>query len=248
MPNIKRTYQDSVFKNMFEKEDKKYLLELYQALHPEDTDTKASDLIIVSLENILIDSIYNDLGFVAGDSFIILVEAQSTWCVNLIVRLFLYLAQTYHDYLYGNDIRKRKILSTTKYKNLPKPEVYILYTGEEKSTVKSEISFREEFFPNEDVCLDLTAKVITIKDDRKDIIGQYISFCKTVKDQIRKHKELNKTDALGLGDKEILMLAIKASINICINSDILSDYLNKNKMEVADMLFNTITQDEAIEI
>ena len=48
--------------------------------------------------NVLTDGIYNDLGFLSGDRFVILLEAQSLWTENIIVRALLYLAQTYHDY------------------------------------------------------------------------------------------------------------------------------------------------------
>ena len=39
---MKRTIKDSVFTDLFQ--DKKYLLQLYKALHPEDTDVTENDL------------------------------------------------------------------------------------------------------------------------------------------------------------------------------------------------------------
>ncbi len=38
------------------------------------------------LENIFTDDIYNDLGFIKGDKLMVLVEAQSTWTANIIIR------------------------------------------------------------------------------------------------------------------------------------------------------------------
>ncbi len=61
----KRTIKDSVFTNLFG--DSKYLLQFYQAIHPEDSGVKEEDLRTVTLENILTDGIYNDLGFIKDD-------------------------------------------------------------------------------------------------------------------------------------------------------------------------------------
>lgn len=72
----KQTVKDSVFTDLFG--NSKYLLQLYQSLHPEDTAVKESDLKTISLENIFTDGIYNDLGFVKGDKLMVLVEAQTT--------------------------------------------------------------------------------------------------------------------------------------------------------------------------
>ena len=88
----KKTVKDSVFTSLFR--EKKYLLQLYRSLHPEDTETTEEDLADITIKNILVDGIYNDLGFIAADRLMILVEAQSTWTMNIVVRAFLYLAKS----------------------------------------------------------------------------------------------------------------------------------------------------------
>ena len=72
----KYTIKDSVFTNLFQ--DKKYLLQLYKALHPEDTDITEDKLTDITIKNVLTDNIYNDLGFMVDNRLMILVEAQST--------------------------------------------------------------------------------------------------------------------------------------------------------------------------
>ncbi|MCD8238232.1 MAG: hypothetical protein LUC92_02690 [Clostridiales bacterium] len=47
---MKRNIKDTVFTRLFR--EKKYLLQLYQALHPEDTDTTEEDLKTITLEPI----------------------------------------------------------------------------------------------------------------------------------------------------------------------------------------------------
>lgn len=92
----RHTAKDSVFCDLFR--DKKYLLQLYQALHPEDTETTEEDLTDITIRNVLTDGIYNDVGFRNKDKVIILTEAQSTWSMNILIRMLLYLAETYHSY------------------------------------------------------------------------------------------------------------------------------------------------------
>lgn len=71
----KRTIKDSVFTNLFQ--DKKYLLQLYKALHPEDSDVTEDEIADVTIKHVLIDADYNDLGFSVGNRLMILVESQS---------------------------------------------------------------------------------------------------------------------------------------------------------------------------
>ena len=57
---------------------KKYLLQLYQALHLEDKGTEEDNLKNITIKNILINGLYNDLGFQVGERIIILMESQSS--------------------------------------------------------------------------------------------------------------------------------------------------------------------------
>lgn len=58
--------------------DKKYLIQLYRALHPEDTETTEDELEDLTIRNVLTNGIYNDLGFRVGGRVMILVEQQSS--------------------------------------------------------------------------------------------------------------------------------------------------------------------------
>ena len=76
----------------------KYLLQLYQALHPEDLEATEDSIKNVTITNVLLDQYYNDVGFQIGEKIVILVEQQSSWSINIVVRCLLYLAQTYQEY------------------------------------------------------------------------------------------------------------------------------------------------------
>lgn len=74
---MKRIIKSSVFTDLFG--DFKYLIKLYRALHPEDTTTTEKDIVDVTINNVLTDNQYNDLGFRIGNTLLVLVEHQSTW-------------------------------------------------------------------------------------------------------------------------------------------------------------------------
>ena len=150
MNEVRRDIQNTVFMDLFGREDKKYLIQLYQALHPEDVSATIDDLDLVTIENIITNGIYNDLGFLARKKLVILIEAQSTWSPNIILRIFMYLAKTYNEYIFNNPELKAKLYSNSKIE-VPKPELYVLYTGE-KGNKPEILSLREPlvcfFFEN----------------------------------------------------------------------------------------------------
>lgn len=139
IPVMKRTIKDSVFTNLFK--DKKYLIQLYQALHPDDEQTTENDIKDITINNVLVDDIYNDLGFSVGNRLLILIEAQATWTVNILFRILMYLVQTYREYF---RVTEQDIYNSTKLK-MPKPELYIIYR-KQKRTARRNIFFRRVFW------------------------------------------------------------------------------------------------------
>lgn len=65
--------KDSVFLDLFGQ--KEYLLQLYRVIHPEDKATTENDLRYITINRVFLRGIYNDLGFMAGDRLMVLVEA-----------------------------------------------------------------------------------------------------------------------------------------------------------------------------
>ncbi len=221
---MKRTIKDSVFTNLFK--DKKYLIQLYQALHPDDKNVTENDIKDITINNILVDDIYNDLGFLVGNRLLILIEAQSTWTVNILFRILMYLVQTYREYF---KVTQQDIYNSTKLK-MPKPELYIIYTGNRKERPE-EISFSKEFFNGENICIEVKAKVIY--DGREgDIIYQYVTFTKVCQEQ---------TSIYGRSRK-----AIQEAIRICKNRNVLKEYLESREKEVIDMMMDLYDQEEVM--
>lgn len=221
---VRHTLKDSVFTSLFK--EKKYLMQLYQALHPEDRDVTEDDLQDVTVSNVLVNDIYNDIGFRVGSTLLILIESQSTWTPNIIFRALMYLVQTYREYF--NETRQN-IYNSKKLK-MPKPEVYVIYTGDRK-TRPEEISFAGEFFGGKQVCLDLKVKMIY--DGREgDIISQYVAFTKVCNEQVKAYGRTRK--------------AIRETIRICKDKNILKEYLESKEQEVIDMLMELYDQEEVM--
>ncbi|MCI9106328.1 MAG: hypothetical protein HFG57_10315 [Lachnospiraceae bacterium] len=68
----KYTAKNSVFTSLFR--EPKYLLQLYQALHPEDHEATEDSIKNVTITNVLLDQYYNDVGFQIGEKIVILAE------------------------------------------------------------------------------------------------------------------------------------------------------------------------------
>jgi len=208
--------KDSVFVNLFE--DKENVLQLYQELHPEDTSVTIEDINIETLKTILINEVYNDLGFVVGKGvnarFIILVEAQSAWNPNMTLRILIYLVNTIRDFIDASeqDVHSDSLVS------LPQIELYVLYSGDRKN-VPDEISFSEDYFKGNSP-VDVRVKIL--HQPGTTIYGQYIGFCKVYNEQRKLYGN----------DKK----CAEETIRICIEKGYLVEFLKKHKKEVITML------------
>ena len=218
----KRTAKNSVFLNLFQ--DKSYLLKLYKTLHPEDTAATEDSLTDVTIENVLTDNLYNDLGFIVGNKLMILVEVQSTWTMNILVRVLLYLAQSYHEYFQRTSQNYYK----SKKVKMPKPELYVIFTGN-KGRKPDRISLSKEFFEGADIDIEVKAKVI-YESNEDDIINQYIIFCKVFNEQTKMHGMTRK--------------AVTETIRICKDRNVLRDYLLKKEKEVVTIMMSLFDEEQ----
>jgi len=221
---VKHTVKDSVFTSLFK--EKRYLIQLYRALHPEDTETTEDDLKDVTVSNVLVDDIYNDLGFTVGTTIMLLIEVQSTWTVNIIFRALMYLVQTYREYFRKT---KQNLYKSKKLK-MPKPEIYVIYVGD-RNTRPEEISLSEEFFEGKDICIDVRVKMI-YDGKSGDIINQYVVFTKVCNEQVAKHGRTRE--------------AVQEAIRICKERNVLKEYLSSREKEVVDMLMELYDEQEVL--
>ncbi len=223
MPNMKYTVKDSVFTFLFKLSE--YAHQLYLTLHPNDKEVKEEDCKIITLENILTTDIYNDLGLLVRDKLILLVEAQSTFSLNIVLRLFLYLAMTYQEYV---DLHTLDLYST-KPVVIPRPELYVVYTGDKKVPEILRLSDLYEGLGD----AELTVHVLQYKGTHS-IIDQYISFCKIADEQRKKHGYTKR--------------AVEETIRICIEQDILVPFLRSREKEVHDIMTTLFSQERLMQI
>ena len=179
---VSRNGKDGVFCDYFRHAEN--VMQLYRVLHPEDHETNAEDIDIVTLTNTLVNGPYNDLGFMAGGKLLVLVEEQTTWSLNIAARCLIYLGQTYEKYISANRLR---IYGTAPVK-LPKPELYVIYTRE-RGDLPDTISFSKDLlglsYPGESAA-DVTVKVL-YKSGTRDIIDQYIEYTEVFDEQVKTH-------------------------------------------------------------
>ena len=220
----KYTIKDSVFSDLFK--IKKYLLQLYKALHPENVTATEDELTDITIRNVLTDNLYNDLGFSLGEKIFILVEAQSVWTLNIIIRALLYLAQTYHDYFE----RTNQNLYKSKKVKMPKPELYVVYVGNHKN-IPDEISLSKEFFGGADIAIDVKVKVIS-ESDTDSIINQYIIFSKVYDEQRTKYGRTKK--------------AITETIRVCKDRNVLWEYLEDREKKVISIMMSLYDEEEVM--
>lgn len=219
----KRTAKNSVFLDLFQ--DKKNLLKLYKTLHPEDTDATEDTLDIVTIDNVLTDNLYNDLGIMVGNNrLLLLLEAQSSWTVNILIRILLYLAQSYHEYF---ERTSQSLYKSTKVK-MPKPELYIIYTGN-RGRKPDTISLSKEFFDGADIDIEVKAKVI-YESETEDIINQYIIFCKVFDEQRKLYGMTEQT--------------VRETIRICKDRNVLKEYLMNREMEVVTIMMSLFNDEQ----
>lgn len=222
---VKYTVKDSVFTNLFS--DKKYLMKFYNLTHPEDKDITEDELKDITIHNILTDDIYNDVGFTVGGRFLMLLECQATWTVNIIIRCLIYLMATYQDYF----AKTKQNVYKSKKVHFPKPELYVVFVGERK-TKPEYISLSEEFFNGEECFIDAKVKVL-YGTNEDDVISQYVMFTKIYNEQVKLHGRTRK--------------AIKETIRICKDQDILKEYFESKEEEVVSIMLALYDEQQILE-
>ena len=227
-PEMRRDSKDSVFCDMFR--DKERIFRAFREnMHPEMTEVTPEDIVPVTLRPVLMRTLRNDLAFLVRERvpvhpdkreakefrmryrLIILVEAQATWTLNILIRFLLYLAAEYQRYVkeYGLN------LFGTKVADLPEPEFYVVYCGP-PNDVKDRISLREDVFRNSNAKLDLVATVIH-RPEKGGILGEYIVFCRVLDEQVRLYGRSVR--------------AVEETIRICKDRDVLREYLERREKE-----------------
>ena len=220
-----RKHKDRLFRYLFQ--DKKYLLELYNALH-DSNYTNPEELEVVTMEDVIFMKMKNDLSFII-DSRLNLYEHQSTWNPNMPLRGLFYFSQQYEGLLgaEGADVYGEKRVP------LPTPEYIMFYNGRGMKEDRRTLYLSDSFSMGRGSgALECTCRVINVRRghnrelmDKCRRLWEYSEFVSEIEANIKK----------GLGRDE----AIQSAIDCCIERGILTDILRTEKSEVLHMIFLT---------
>lgn len=218
--------KDGVFRNLFL--NKKYALQLYNVIHPENLEVNENDISYINIDRVLTTDIRNDLAFRVKNSFIYMFEEQTTWSYNMPLRMFLYISEIWKNYIIQNNLNIYKYSAIS----IPVPEFYVVFTGK-KANQLSELSLARDILKNENSPVDLKIKILYRGKSDNDILSQYIKFTKIIDKYMDKKIIVNPN---GSYNKAKAHEALKKAINYCIEYDILKDYLISREKEVLNML------------
>jgi site-specific DNA-adenine methylase len=115
---------------------------------------------------------------------------------------------------------------------MPKPELYVIYTGDRKGK-PDVISLSEEFFGGADVDVEVKAKVI-YESNTDDIINQYIIFCKVFDDQRKLYGLTEQT--------------VRETIRICKDRNVLREYLESREKEVVTIMMSLFDEEQIMKV
>ena len=211
LPMPKHDVKDTLFAFIIRK--KKYLLELYKSIHPEDTDVREDEVELVNIAPLFYPSLMNDCSFLVRNRLLVLIEAQSTWTENIKHRLMEYYVQMYKMIIPEFD--KRKFHGADI--NMPDFEFNVFNTGSQRVDKQlyitenrpgADMDFRRPYIP---------VNVYT----RYNISG----FAKQFFDFVHLYDKLSRE--IGRDHR-----AVEETIKRCLEENILCELLSEHLYEV----------------
>ena len=225
-PKTKRIYKDSFFRHLFT-EDTSRLRELYEAVSGRKL---AGEIELPPQDSAFFSSVKNDIIFTSGNRLVSMLEHQSTWNENLPLRFLLYISAFYQGRI------DPKLLYREVAVPLPTPEFYGFYNGQKEQPEKKTLSLSGAFAGGEGH-MDLRVTVYNINYDKNFKIFQSCEAIAAYSQFVAKVRELQEK---GLA----LANAIEATIEWCIEADLLRDYMEQYGKKVMQMI--TFEYDEKL--
>ena len=237
----KHNYRDSLFVDMFGKckQAKENFLSLYNAIH--DTNLKIDEVKIepVTLKNVVYTGVNNDVSMKINDAIIVLAEQQSTVNYNMPLRCLEYVTAQY------SKMFKKEKKYAKKRIELPRPEFYVFYNGDEDFPKESEMKLSDAFKTfkgdetGQETNLELKVKVynINMKENHPILLKCIALFAYTkFNEYVKIGEEKGKRDAIGY------------ALDRCIAENILADYFEKLKREDRGMIFGAYSRKDDIRV
>lgn len=231
---LQRDYKSRVFTSIFN--EKKQILELYNALNNSDYTDETQIEVTTIGEGDLYIGMYNDSSFIISEE-LNLWEHQSTECPNIPMRGFLYMAESYNRYIKEHNLEKQ--MYTTRLIKFPTPKFIVFYNGiaEKQERYRMRLS---DCFVKSGSCIEMNVDAYNINFGKNK---ELMKKCKTLEDYsvlIHRIRVYNKEEK----SKE---RAVDRAIDECISEHRLEAYLRKNRKEVRGMLLAVPTPEEIAE-
>lgn len=137
------------------------------------------------MEDVVFRTLKNDIAFVLGDTFIVLIEHQSTVCNNLPLRDLIYISTILQRMINTDALYRKKLLKN------PRPTFVVFYDGKEDFPEYQEMKLSDAFLGenDEEIALQLIVKLYNINSGRNseilrkcDILRQYSIFVERVRE------------------------------------------------------------------
>ena len=216
--NVAKDYKDRLFRMIFN--DREKLLELYNAMN--DTDyTDASELQIVTLENAIYMSMKNDVAYVLHDE-LFLYEQRSTKNANMPLRCLFYVSDSYSALVRDKNIYGTKLL------RLPSPTFVVFYNGKQKMEEEGELRLSDAFIKKQGIPnLELIVKVKNINMGNSQ---ELFEKCRPMRDYMIFVDKVRR-----YSQEQTLEDAVERTIQECMEEDVMTDFLKRNRAEVVKM-------------
>lgn len=215
----KRTYKDSLFRDIFN--DRKRLQGLYQALTGQPVSLR--DIKLTTLRGTFFDDVKNDISFLVGNLFVVLLEHQSTLSPNMPIRMLWYVAKLYRQYIDATMPYRSTLVA------LPAPLFFVFYNGTANTPEKWELRLSDAF-GGVDSKLELIVMVYNINYAENRTILEKCRDLKAYSIFVARVREAVKSGAT-------LKNAISKAIRYCKKNDLLGEYFAaKEQEEVFDMV------------
>lgn len=228
-----RNYKDSVFRMLFN--DKKNLIDLYNAIFHTNYSLE-TPLEFDTIEEVLFKTIKNDIAFTIADTYIVLVEHQSTATENMAIRDLIYFATIIQKMFSNRDFYREKALE------IPNPSFIVLYNGTEKMPDYYTMNLSDHYkLKEESPALQLTVKVYNVNEDKE---SELLTRCRILREYSRFVAIVRKHTEEGTMNNEVVQKILKE----CREEGILTDFLEEHGTEAVNMLFLEMTEEEAREL
>ena len=215
--DIKRIYKDSSFRYVFK--DPENFVHLYREITGKFLDK--NKIIFKDVSSVVMKKEFqNDVSFLTEDNtFVILVEHQSTISRNMALRSLIYYVEFISTYVKSNGLN---LYGRTPIK-IPNVEFYVVYNGDEELS-SNVISLSENFLESEVSNISLNVKIMNInydnlkyKNENNDFVG-YAYWLNLIKQYLKAGYEA--------------LVALEKARNRCLEENIFTKYLKKEEFLV----------------